>query len=76
MIIGSAETTLKFTTAFSLISFAWMIAPSTDWLMGISNVSLLENNKWIKELTVNMRLYEAGTEQGDVFGYNNPATIP
>ena len=53
-----------------------MIAPSPDWFMGISNVSLLENNKWVKELTLNVRLYDAGTEEGNVFGYSNPATIP
>lgn len=76
LIAGTAEINLKFTTEFPLISFASMIAPSPDWFIGISNLSLLENNKWVKELTANIRVHDAGTEQGDVFGYNNPATIP
>lgn len=75
-ITGTAETTLNFSTAFPLISFASMIAPSPDWFMGISNVSLLENNQWVKDLTLNIYTYDAGTEEGDVFGYNNPSTVP
>ncbi len=53
-----------------------MVAPSPDWFMGISNVSLLQNNKWVDSLTLNIKVYDAGTEQGDVFGYNNPSTVP
>lgn len=75
-ITGMAETTMKFSTAFPCISFASMIAPSPDWFIGVSNVNLLENNKWVTDKTVVVKLYDAGTEDGDVFGYNNPATNP
>ena len=73
---GIAETTVNPNTVFSNISFASMIAPSPDWFMGISNVSLLQNNKWLDSLTLHIKVYDAGTEEGDVFGYNNPSTIP
>ena len=53
-----------------------MIAPSPDWFMGLHDVSLFQNNKWVDDYTVNIMLYDAGTEDGDVFGYNNPATAP
>ena len=53
-----------------------MIAPSPDWFMGLSNVNLFENNKWLDTLSLNIRVYDAGTEEGDVFGYNNPSTVP
>ena len=76
LITGIAETTLIFNTAFPYISFASMIAPSPDWFMGISSVRLFENNKWLDELDLNIRVYDAGTEDGDVFGYNNPSTFP
>lgn len=76
LITGTTETTLKFNTVFSYISFASMIAPSPDWFMGLSNVNLFENNKWLDTLSLNIRVYDAGTEEGDVFGYNNPSTVP
>ena len=75
-ITGNVSTLLKFNTAFSYISFASMIAPSPDWFMGISNVNLLSNNKWVDSLTVNIKVYDAGTEDGNAFEYNNPSTLP
>jgi hypothetical protein len=75
-ITGTSDSTLKFTTTFPNISFASMIAPSPDWFMGINNVSLFQNNKWVTDLTLNIKLYDAGTEEGNVFGYNNPVTNP
>ena len=53
-----------------------MIAPSPDWFMGLNNFHLFRNNKWVDDISVDIRLYDAGTEDGDVFGYDNPATIP
>jgi hypothetical protein len=73
---GSVEFPLTFTPAYSCISFASMIAPSPDWFTGINNYSLVQNNKWVDEITVNLRIYDAGSEEGDIFGYDNPATIP
>ena len=31
---------------------------------------------WINDATVDLIMYDAGTEDGDVFGLNNPATVP
>ena len=75
-VTGSVNTILNFNTNYSYISFASMIAPSPDWFMGIYGVNLFVNNKWVDDLTINILLYDAGTEEGDVFGYNNPATDP
>jgi hypothetical protein len=44
--------------------------------MGISNVSFIENNMWVDSLMLLVKVHDAGTEEGDVFGYNNPSTIP
>jgi len=74
---GNVTTTLNFNTSYSYISFASMIAPSPDWFMGISSVNLLgNNNKWLDSLTLNIRVYDAGTENGNAFDYNNPSTVP
>ncbi len=74
--IGSAQTALNVNSDYSFISLASMIAPSPDWFMGIHDVDLHRNNNWISDTTINMFVYDAGTEDGDVFGYANPATVP
>jgi len=76
VINSSIEFPISLTTAFPSISFASMIAPSPDWFTGINNYSLLQNNKWVDDLSVDLMVYDAGTEDGDVFGYDNPATVP
>ena len=61
---------------YSFISFESMIAPSPDWFVGISNFNLMKNRQWIADTTINLYVYDAGTEDGDVFGYANPDTSP
>jgi Spondin_N len=75
-VTATKRDTITVTTNYSLISFASMIAPSPDWFIGVSNFNCIENNKWVNELTIPLKVYDAGTEDGDVFGYNNPVTTP
>lgn len=75
-ITGGFDTSFRFTLQHSCISFASMIAPSPDWFVGLNQYNLLKDNQWINTITVPLYLYDAGTEEGDVFGYNNPATMP
>ncbi|MEO6453014.1 MAG: spondin domain-containing protein [Ginsengibacter sp.] len=75
-VTGSVETNLHFNTNHSYISFASMIAPSPDWFIGIHDFNLLNGTIWINDITVNLLGYDAGTEEGDVFNLNNPATVP
>ena len=75
-VTGTVTADLNFNTNYPCISFASMIAPSPDWFMGLHDLNLFEGNKWADDLTVQIMLYDAGTEDGDVFGYNNPATVP
>lgn len=75
-IVGSIDTTLRFTLQHSAISFASMIAPSPDWFVGIYSLNLLSNNKWIENIKVPLFIYDAGTEDGDIFGYDNPDSDP
>lgn len=53
-----------------------MIAPSPDWFIGLSNFNLYKNQQWVADTTVKLFVYDAGTEDGDVFGYGSPATVP
>ena len=75
-IASGYDTIFRFTLQHSCISFASMIAPSPDWFVGLSQYNMLQDGQWLTERTVPLFLYDAGTEDGDIFGYNNPATIP
>jgi len=76
VINSTIEFQLSFTKNFSSISFASMIAPSPDWFTGINNYNLIQDNKWVDDITIDLLVYDAGTEDGDVFGYDSPATSP
>lgn len=73
---GSNKTNVYCNSNYSYISFETMLAPTPDWFTGISNFNLFQNNKWVTDTTVLLYSYDAGTETGDVFGYDNPETSP
>lgn len=75
-ITAGFDTGFVFTLNHPCISFASMIAPSPDWFVGINQYSLLQNDAWVNDITVPLYLYDAGTEDGDIFGYDNPASVP
>ncbi len=59
---------------FTLLS---MIGPSPDWFVGVSGLSLLDDQgQWLSERAVDLFPYDAGTENGDGFSLSNPATNP
>lgn len=73
---GNISRSVYFNSNFSHISFVSMIAPSPDWFVGVKNLNLYRNDQWLDDTTVQLYVYDAGTEDGDVFAYNNPATVP
>ena len=73
---GNISRTIYCNSKYSFISFAAMIAPSPDWFIGVHDLNLYNNGKWVADTTVQLYVYDAGTEDGDVFGYDNPPTNP
>lgn len=73
---GSIARTLYFNNHYSSFSFASMVAPSPDWFVGAKDIHLYRNGAWLADTTLQLRVYDAGTEEGDVFSLNNPATVP
>lgn len=61
---------------FSFISFISMIAPSPDWFIGVNSFNLYKNEQWVNDTLIPLYVHDAGTEEGDIFGYNNPSTSP
>ena len=58
---------VRATKSHHLVSLATMIAPSHDWFIGVSNLSLMENGTWKDKIKVDLYAYDAGTELGDDF---------
>jgi hypothetical protein len=54
-------------TRNNMVSFAAMIAPSPDWFTGAADVALVENGDWIKEKTLVLYAYDAGTDDGTTY---------
>ena len=74
---GSATFSIDVTREQPLVTLLSMIAPSPDWFVGISGVSLLDGaNGWLQSLVVDLFPYDAGTEDGTEFSLSNPDTNP
>jgi len=68
---------VTLTTDHSRVTLLTMIAPSPDWFVGVSGLSLLdEQGEWMGSLTVNLYPWDAGTEEGTEFSLSNPDTTP
>jgi len=64
---GTQTQTIKLSTQFPLVSAVSMIAPSPDWFVGIRDVNLYPNGEWLDEVTVDLRLYDSDTDEGQTF---------
>ena len=68
------------TDAFPLVTLATMIAPSPDWFVGVSGLSLQDDHDdhghWLDSHTVDLFPYDAGTEEGTMFSFDNADSMP
>ena len=68
---------VEVTANFSKVSIITMLAPSSDWFVGIDSVDLCNSGKWRESWNVTMLApYDAGTEDGTTFSIDNNATNP
>lgn len=67
---GSAEVTFTVTQDFPLATVVTMIAPSPDWFVGVSGVSLFNGQVWEEEVVVSLQPFDAGTDSG--VNYTSP----
>ena len=62
---------------FPLVTLVTMIAPSPDWFVGVSGLSLHDaDGSWIEELEVVLYPYDAGTDSGPNYTSANDDTRP
>ena len=68
---------ITLTTDHPRVTLLSMVAPSPDWFVGVSGLSLLDAQAdWLASRTVNLYPWDAGTEEGTEFSLSNPATSP
>ncbi len=61
---------------FPLITVVSMLAPSPDWFIGVSGLSLYENNQWLEKIVVNLYAYDAGTDNGSTYTAPDEVSMP
>ena len=66
--------TFTANSSYPLVSVLSMIAPTPDWFVGVSNLSLYDNG-W-QNRVVDLYPYDAGTEDGSGWSLGNPNTSP
>ena len=71
---GAVTVTLVVSQDCPLVSVVSMIAPSPDWFVGVSGLSLLENGAWIEQRVVELFPYDAGTDSGSSYASPNEPT--
>lgn len=55
------------------VTLVAMVAPSPDWFVGVSALSLLVNGDWAQTLEIELFAYDAGTDGGRTFtSFNQP----
>jgi len=72
------EVTLDFDIAAShpLVTLVSMVAPSPDWFVGVAGLSLHADGAWVDSLTVELRGWDAGTDDGTTYGALNAPSTP
>lgn len=73
---GIDEITINASVDYPLFSWVSMIAPSPDWFVANSNVSLIVDGEWIDQIELVVVLFDAGTDSGTDFTSPDNDTNP
>ncbi|KZN30637.1 spondin domain-containing protein [Pseudoalteromonas luteoviolacea] len=72
----SVSMTFEASQNFSLLSVVSMVAPSPDWFIGIDSLALFNDGQWVMEQTIQLKVYDAGSDSGVTFNSANQETDP
>jgi hypothetical protein len=72
------KSTMQFTAddAHPMISIVTMVAPSPDWITGVSGLALKDKGKWVDRKVVTVYAWDAGTDSGATFLAPDRPTSP
>ena len=64
---ATVSLTFGAVSSHPFVTLVSMVAPSPDWFVGVSALPLMEDGAWRKRVEVQLRVYDAGTDDGEVF---------
>lgn len=73
---GSVSLEFEMARSHPLVTLVSMIAPSPDWFVGVSGLSLVRDGNWVEELRVDLFPYDAGTDGGVTYLSPDQTTTP
>ncbi|MCB1057978.1 MAG: spondin domain-containing protein [Acidobacteria bacterium] len=73
---GNVELSFEISEDFPTVTLVTMVAPSPDWFVGVSGLSLRDAGGWVDQKIVQLLAYDAGTDSGTTFLSPNLATVP
>jgi hypothetical protein len=73
---GSLTLEFDITRAFPLVTLVTMVAPSPDWFVGVGGLPLFADGDWVDEVTVELFVFDAGTDSGPTFRSPDEPTQP
>ena len=73
---GSTSITLTVSRDHPQVTLVTMLAPSPDWFVGVSGLSLFESGNWVEQKVVTLYTYDAGTDSGVTYTSANADTVP
>jgi len=76
--LSSTQVSLEFdiTADFSLLSLVSMVAPSPDWFVAVNSLPLRVNGSWVDQVTIGLKVYDAGSDDGTRFDSLNQESLP
>jgi hypothetical protein len=73
---GTTSLIFDISGSHSLVTLVSMIAPSPDWFVGVNNLDLCQNGRWVDARTIDLFAWDAGTDSGLSFTSPNDDTQP
>lgn len=68
----SVTVEIELSNAFPLVTLVSMLAPSPDWFTGVDSLSLQDSSgNFVDSLTVNLEVFDAGSDSGVTFNSAN-----
>jgi hypothetical protein len=73
---GSVSLRFDVSRDFPLVTLVTMVAPSPDWFVGVSGLPLFANGDWVSDVSVDLQVFDAGTDSGRSYRSPDEDTQP
>ncbi|MGH1365385.1 MAG: spondin domain-containing protein [Calditrichia bacterium] len=72
------STVMMFTVHqdYPFVTLVSMVAPSPDWFVGVGGLNMIEQNEWRDTFTLQLPVYDSGTDDGLRFTSGNLEASP